>query len=327
MIETQDTVAPINNRIRARKPNGNRKGTKKEKHVNCNASIDVDKSDSNLSEENIGSTLNVSKMIETQDTVAPINNRIRARKPNGNRKGTKKEKHVNCNASIDVDKSDSNLSEENIGSTLNVSEMIETQDTVASINNRIRARKSKGNYVDHNASIDIDESNQSLSEKNIGSALNDSEMLEIQDITAPTIKKTKARRPNDNSKKRKHIDHTAPANVDDSDPTLLEKNIKLAKIQDTVAPANHRTKACNDNSKKDHNILINDGNPRSLLNVGEILDTQDTTAPNNNRSNARKPNANGNSKKAKKGKHVNHNVSINVDDGDTALSEKNIGRF
>ncbi|CAG8832045.1 3680_t:CDS:2, partial [Gigaspora margarita] len=278
MIETHNIVAPINNRIRARKPSSN-----------C-------------------SILNVSKIIKTQDIVALISNRIRAYKPNGNCKGAKKEKYVNCNASIDVDKSDSNLSEENI---------------IAPISNRIRARKPKRNYIDHNVPINVDESNQR-------SAFDNSEMLEIQDITAPTIKKTKARRPNDNSKKRKHIDHTAPANIDDSDSTLLEKNIKLAKIQDTVASTNHKTKACkpniNDNSKKDHNALINDGYPSKLitLNVGEILDTQDTTARNNNRSNACKSNANSNSKKAKKRKHVDHNIFINVDDGDTTLSEKTI---
>ncbi|KAF0555920.1 hypothetical protein F8M41_016534 [Gigaspora margarita] len=159
MIETQDTVAPINNRIRTHKPNGNHKEAKKGNYVNCNASIDVNESDSNFSEENIDSTLNVSEMIETQDTGAPINNRIRVHKPNGNR------------------------------SILNISEIIETQDTVAPINNRIRACKSKRNYVDHNAPIDINESDQSLSEKNIKSALNDSKIFEIQDITAPTIKK------------------------------------------------------------------------------------------------------------------------------------------
>ncbi|CAG8817788.1 11368_t:CDS:2, partial [Gigaspora rosea] len=176
---------------------------------------------------------------------------------------------------------------------------------------------------------------QSSSEKYIGL------VLETQDKTAPTIKKTKARRLNDNSKKRKHIDHTAPVNVDDSDSSLLDKNIRSAEIQDTVAPANNRTKArkpnsnVNGNSKKakkvnhvDHNAPIKDINPilsekniRSVLNVGEILDTQDTTAPNNNRTNAHKPNANSNSKKAKKGKH-DYNVPINVDDSDPTLSEK-----
>ncbi|CAG8717567.1 33066_t:CDS:2, partial [Racocetra persica] len=64
-------------------------------------------------------------------------------------------------------------------------------------------------------------------------AQNISGMFETQDTVAPTNNKTKAHKPNGNSKKakkEKQVYHNAPINVDDNDPTLLEKNIEPLSV-------------------------------------------------------------------------------------------------
>ncbi|KAF0380393.1 hypothetical protein F8M41_012167 [Gigaspora margarita] len=171
MLKTQDTTSSTNNKTRVYKlsdynalidvdeidPND----AKKEKQVDHNAPIDVDESDPNLSGKDIGLALNVGEILKTQDTTAPTNNRTRAHKP-------KNRKHVDHNASIDIDESDSN-------------------------NNSKRA--TKRTRINHNSSIDINESDTNLSEENIGPALNVGEMLETQDTTSPTNNRTKGRKP------------------------------------------------------------------------------------------------------------------------------------
>ncbi|CAG8672554.1 5903_t:CDS:10, partial [Racocetra fulgida] len=238
------------------------------------------------------STLNISGMLETQETIVSTNKRIKSRKPNGNSKRAKKGKYV---VSIEVNESDSNLSEKN---------------TTAFTNKRIKAPKEK--HVDHNTPIDINESDQSSSEKNIEPTFNSSEMLDPQDTTTPPNNKPKTR---SNVKKGKTIDHNAPINVDDSDPGLSEKNIHM------VAPTNNKTKT-RSNAKKgkniDHNAPINVDDSDQTLPERNI----NTAAPTNNKTKAHKPN--GNSKKAKKEKQVYHNAPINVDDNDPTLLEKNI---
>ncbi|CAG8792692.1 16058_t:CDS:1, partial [Cetraspora pellucida] len=62
----------------------------------------------------------------------------------------------------------------------------------------------------------------------------------------------------------------------------------------------------------------------SALNFSKISETQDTTVPTNNRIKVCKLNSN--SKRAKKEKHVNHNM-IDTDESNTNLSEKNIDKF
>ncbi|CAG8519537.1 88_t:CDS:2 [Racocetra persica] len=222
---------------------------------------------------------------------------------------------------IDINESNQSLSEKNIKPTFNDSEMLDSQDITTSSNNKTKA---------------------CLLEKNIRLAFNINEMF--KDKVAFTTNKTKA---HSNTKKVKNIDYNAPINVDDSNPTLSKKNItqninRISKTQDMniqnldiVAPTNNKIKACS-NAKKgkniNHNTLINvdDSDPtlpeRNInlaQNISRMFETQDMVASTNNKTKAYKPN--GNSKKAKKEKQVYHNASINVDDNDPTLLEKNIG--
>ncbi|CAG8578955.1 7546_t:CDS:2, partial [Dentiscutata heterogama] len=104
MLETQDKTTRTNSRTGAHKP-------KYRKHVDHNASIDIDESDSN-------------------------NNSKRATK------GTR----ANYNSSIDFNKCDTNLSEKNIGSALNVGEIT---------NNRVKdCKPKKGKNLESSKKLD-----------------------------------------------------------------------------------------------------------------------------------------------------------------------------
>ncbi|CAG8758590.1 6614_t:CDS:2, partial [Racocetra fulgida] len=188
----------------------------------------------------------------------------------------------------------------------------ETQDTTVSTNNRINPPK-KGMHVEHNAVIDIDESDTNLSGKNI-------------------------------TKKGKQVDHNAPADVDRSDLNDNSKHAKKGKQVDHNAPIDVDESDPNDAKKgkqADHNAPINvDESDPNLsekdIALDEIPKTQDTSAPTNNRTGARKPknrkhvdhnasiesDSNNNSKRATKGTRVNHNSPIDVNESDPNLSAK-----
>ncbi|CAG8551954.1 11301_t:CDS:2, partial [Scutellospora calospora] len=246
--ETQDTTVPTNNRIKARKPNGNSKRAKKGKHVNYNA-INTNESDTNLSKKNIGLALNSREISKIQDTTSSTNNRTSkpsrkkakkgkqvdhnapANNPYDNSKGTKKGKQVDHNTPIDVNESDPNDAK-------------------------------KGKQFDHNAPINIDESDPNLSEKNIGLILNigEIEMLETQDTTAHTNSRTRAHKP----KYRKHVDHNAFIDVDESDSNNNSKKATKG------TRANHNSPI--DFNEYDTNL--SEKNIGSALNVGEITNNR-----------------------------------------------------
>ncbi|CAG8803555.1 39772_t:CDS:2, partial [Gigaspora margarita] len=227
------------------------------------------------------SKLNISKIPETQDTTVPINNRIKAHKPNSNSKRTKKETHADHNAFIDTDKSDTNLLKKYIGLALNVGEMLKTQDTTFSTNNRTRVHKpsaKKGKQNDYNAPINVDEIDPNDTKKKkqvnhnapIDLALNVGEILKTQDTTAPTNNRTRAHKP----KNRKHINHNASINIDESD--LDNNRIRATK----GTRINHNSPI--DVNESDTNL--SEKNIELALNVGEILETQYTTSLTNNRT-------------------------------------------
>ncbi|CAG8815522.1 15080_t:CDS:2, partial [Gigaspora rosea] len=108
------------------------------------------------------STLNLSKMPDTQDITVPISIKTKAHKPNGNSRRVKKGNQVDRNALGEI----------------NESELKSTQDMTTFTSNS-KARKpngnskkaKKGNQVDRNKinlPIDGDESELSLSENNNG---------------------------------------------------------------------------------------------------------------------------------------------------------------
>ncbi|KAF0440396.1 tkl protein kinase [Gigaspora margarita] len=276
MPEHQDTTTSINDRIKARKPNGNSKRAKKEKQVDHNIlseTTDVDESELSLPKKNIeplsaSRSWNLSETPETQDT-------IQTHKPNGKNKRAKKGKQIGrnvLNEIINADESDLSLLEKNIeplsaSRSSNLSEMPETQDTIQTCKpNGNNKRAKKGNHIDHN------ETDKNIEPLSASGSSNLNEIPEIQDISAPTT----ARKPNGNSKRAKkgnHVDHNE-----------TDKNIEPLSASGSSKP-------------------------------NEIPEIQDITAP----TTARKPN--GNSKRAKKGNHVDHNVSNETTESKLNLPE------
>ncbi|CAG8842752.1 37010_t:CDS:2, partial [Gigaspora margarita] len=171
------------------------------------------------------SMLNISKIPETQDTTVLTNNRIKGHKPNGNSKRAKKETHADHNAFIDTNKSNTNLLKKNIRLAFNISEMLETQDTTFSTNNRTRVHKlsrkkaKKGKKVDYNALANVDESdpNNSKGAKK-GKQDDHNAPIDVDEID-----------PN-NTKKEKQVDHNASIDVDESNSNLSEKDISKCYV-------------------------------------------------------------------------------------------------
>ncbi|RIB11187.1 hypothetical protein C2G38_2204092 [Gigaspora rosea] len=250
------------------------------------------------------SALNISRISETQETTA-LTNRTKTHKPND--KSTKKGISVDHNAlneinsATDISESEPSLSDENIGSALNTSEILETQDTIT-----CRTKQCKPNdrtHIDRNVYIEDNKSELSLSDENI--ARNISKIPKTQDAI---VLRTKTRKPN-GTKKGNHIDHNVP-NVEPKENIKSARNInKIPETQDSTIALRtkaHKLNGTKERNRIDHNVPIdvNESEPKknikSARNISKIPETQDTTIA--LRTKARKLNS------TKKGKHVNHNV-------------------
>ncbi|CAG8748952.1 1594_t:CDS:2, partial [Gigaspora rosea] len=248
--------------------------------------------------------LNISRISETQETTA-LTNRTKTHKPND--KSTKKGISVDHNAlneinsATDISESEPSLSDENIGSALNTSEILETQDTIT-----CRTKQCKPNdrtHIDRNVYIEDNKSELSLSDENI--ARNISKIPKTQDAI---VLRTKTRKPN-GTKKGNHIDHNVP-NVEPKENIKSARNInKIPETQDSTIALRtkaHKLNGTKERNRIDHNVPIdvNESEPKknikSARNISKIPETQDTTIA--LRTKARKLNS------TKKGKHVNHNV-------------------
>ncbi|CAG8804092.1 27316_t:CDS:2, partial [Dentiscutata erythropus] len=122
----------------------------------------------------------------------------------------------------------------------------------------------KKKQFDHNASIDVDESDPNLLEKDIELTLNVDEISKTQDTTACTNSSYKP-------KYRKHINHNAFIDVDKSDLNNNSKKATKGTCINHNSPINFNE--C-DTNLSEKNIALNIGEI-------EILETQDIISTNN----------------------------------------------